>query len=263
MNKGIIIFILFASIPWMVSCKLFKIEVSNNRNSDPQILLLDNQLEVSPTGAVRINKSDFFPSGIRIKNDRKLIYVDPLSISDTIKADYIFITHSHPDHFSVKDIKKIAKPETLIICPKNVAKKLGRYDYKLREVKPGDSFELDFELKVDAVEAYNLHNAVLWIKAHPKSKQNVGYILNMSSVRIYHAGDTDYVPEMESIRDITLIMIPVGGDNLTMDVDDAASLVNQIKPKFAVPMHYDMKERKDLERFKLLTDKSIEVRVLE
>jgi L-ascorbate metabolism protein UlaG (beta-lactamase superfamily) len=263
MNKGKIIFILFVSISWMVSCKLFKIEVSDKRNPEPQIILLDNQLEVSPTGAVRISKSDFFSSGIRIKSESNLIYIDPLAITDTDKADYIFITHGHPDHFSMRDIRKIAKPETLIICPKNVAKKLSRYDCKIREVKPGDLIDLDVKLEVEVVEAYNLHNAFLWLKAHPKSNLNAGYILNMNKVRIYHTGDTDYVPEMETIRDISLILVPVGGDNLTMAVEDAASLVNQIKPKFAVPMHYDMKERLDLERFRLLIDKSVEVRVLE
>ncbi len=263
MNKSVIIFICFISIPCIDSCKLFKIEVSDKRNKIPPIILLGNHIEVSPTGATRISKSDFFPSSIRIKDDRRLIYIDPLAISDTNKADFIFITHAHPDHFSVKDIKKISKPETVIICSKRVAKKLRDYNYKIREVKPGDSFYLDNKLKVEAVAAYNLKSVLLWLKAHPKSKQNVGYILNIDSVRIYHTGDTDYISEMENIRDIILILVPIGGDNLTMNVEDAARLINQMKPKFVVPMHYDMKERDDLERFKILIDKSTEVRVLE
>ena len=98
---------------------------------------------------------------------------------------------------------------------------------KSEKLKPGDSFYLDDNLKVEAVEAYNLKSALLWLKAHPKSKQNVGYVLNIDSIRIYHTGDTDYIPEMENIRDINLILVPIGGDNLTMNVDDAARLVNQ------------------------------------
>jgi L-ascorbate metabolism protein UlaG (beta-lactamase superfamily) len=136
--------------------------------------LLDNHIEVSPTGITRISKSDFFPSSIRIRDDYKIIYIDPLAISFADKADYIFITHAHPDHCSLRDIKKIAKPETLIICPKKVAKKLSTYHYKIREVKPGDLIDLDVKLKTEAIEAYNIHNALLWLKAHPKSKQNAG-----------------------------------------------------------------------------------------
>jgi len=262
MHKRVIILFCLAGT-FISSCKFIKIEISDKRNPTPQILLLNKHIEVSPTGITRISKSDFFPSSIRIKDDRKLIYIDPLAISDTNKADFIFVTHAHLDHFSGKDIKKISKPETLIICPKTVVKKLADYNFKIREVKPGDSFYLDNNLKVETVDAYNLKPAFLWLKAHPKSKQNVGYVLNVDSVRIYHTGDSDYIPEMENIRDINLILVPIGGDNLTMNVEDAARLVNQLKPEICFPMHYEIKERSNVDRFISLIDKSIEVRVLE
>ena len=260
-KRVIILFCLAGTL--ISSCKFIKIEISDKRNPTPRILLLNKHIEVSPTGITRISKSDFFPSSIRIKDDHRLIYIDPLAISDTNKADFIFITHAHLDHFSVKDIKKISKPETLIICPKSVAKKLGDYNFKIREVKPGNSFYLDNNLKVEAVDAYNLKPALLWFKAHPKSKQNVGYVLNVDSVRIYHTGDTDNIPEMENIREINLILLPIGGDNLTMNVEDAARLVNQLKPEICFPMHYEIKERSNVDRFISLIDKSIKVRVLE
>jgi len=262
MHKKLIILFCFAGT-LISSCKFIEIDDSDKRNPTPQIMLLNKHIEVSPTGITRISKSDFFPSGIRIKENGKLIYIDPLAVNNPDLADYIFITHPHLDHFSINDIKKISKPETLIICPKRVAKKLGDYNYKIREVKPGDSFYLDNNLKVEAVEAYNLKPAFLWLKAHPKSKQNVGYVLNIDSIRIYHTGDSDYIPEMGNIRDINLILVPIGGDNLTMTVEDAARLINQIKPRIVLPMHYDIKERNIVERFMNLIDKSIEVRVLE
>ena len=262
MHKKLIILFYFAGT-LISSCKFIEIDVSDKRNPIPQIILLNKHIEVSPTGITRISKSDFFPSGFRIKGNGKLIYIDPLAVNNPDLADYIFITHPHLDHFSIKDIKKISKPETLIICPKRVANKLGDYNYKIREVKPGDSFYLDNNLKVEAVDAYNLKPAFLWLKAHPKSKQNVGYVLNVDSVRIYHTGDTDYIPEMENIRDINLILVPIGGDNLTMNVEDAARLVNQLKPEICFPMHYEIKERSNVDRFISLIDKSIKVRVLE
>ena len=246
-----------------MSCSLFKIDVSEKRNPVPQFILLDNHIEVSSTGITRISKSDFFPSSFKIKENGKIIYIDPLAVSDTDKADYIFITHAHLDHFSIKDIKKIAESETLIICPKRVAKRLRKNVYKIREVKPGDFLDLDDNIKIKAIEAYNLKPALLWFKAHPVSKQNVGYVFNLDSVRIYHAGDTDYIPEMGSITDISLALIPIGGDNLTMNVEDASKLINQIKPGYAVPMHYDVKERNELAGFRNLVDKTIDVKVLE
>lgn len=263
MKNNVITFICLVSIPCTMSCKLIKIEISDKRNPIPQIILLNNHIEVSPTGVTRISKSDFFPSSFRINENGKLIYIDPLAISGTDKADYIFITHPHLDHFSIKDIKKILKSDTYIICPKRVAKRLGKHDYKIRVVKPKDFIVLDNNLKIEIIEAYNLKPALLWLKAHPKSKQNVGYVFDIDGIRIYHTGDTEYVPEMECIRDISLTLVPIGGDNLTMNVEDAARLINQIKPNFAVPMHYDIKERADLERFKVLINKSIEVRILE
>ena len=262
MCKHVIILISFAEI-FIPGCKFIDIDVSDKRNPVSQIVLLNSHIEVSPTGITRISKSDFFPSSFRIRENSKVIYIDPLAISNTDKADYIFITHAHLDHFSIKDIQKILKPETYIICPKRVAKRLGNYNYKIREVKPGDTFYLDDNLNVEAVCAYNLKPALLWLKAHPKSKQNVGYVLNIESVRIYHTGDSDYIPEMGNIRDIDLILVPIGGDNLTMTEEDAARLINQIKPGIVLPMHYDIKERSIVDNFMNLIDKSIEVRVLE
>jgi L-ascorbate metabolism protein UlaG (beta-lactamase superfamily) len=263
MKKCVIGFICLITVLSIMSCSLIKIDVSEKRNPVPQFILLDNHIEVSSTGITRISKSDFFPSSFKIKENGKLIYIDPLAVSDTDKADYIFITHAHLDHFSIKDIKKIVRSETLIICPKRVAKRLSKNDYKIREVKPGDFLDLDNNIKIEAIEAYNLKPAFLWLKAHPKSRQNVGYVFTIDSVRIYHAGDTDYIPEMGGMKGIGLALVPIGDDNLTMNVEDASKLINQIKPEYAVPMHYDVKERDELARFKNLVDKKIEVKVLE
>ena len=263
MKKCVIGFICLIIVLTIMSCSLIKIDVSEKRNPVLQFILLDNYIEISSTGITRISKSDFFPSSFRIKENGKLIYVDPLAISDTDKADYIFITHTHLDHFSIKDIKEIVKSETLIICPKRVAKRLNRYDYKIREAKPGDFFGLDNNLKVEAIEAYNLKPTLLWLKAHPKSKQNVGYVFTIDSVRIYHAGDTDYIPEMGSIQDISLAIVPIGDGNLTMNVEDASKFINQIKPEYVIPMHYDMKERNDMGKFMSLVDKKLKIKVLE
>ena len=242
---------------------MVKVSVSDKRNPVPQHFLLDKNIDVTTWGAIKVNKSDFFPSSFQIKSNGKVIFIDPVETNGTEKADYIFLTHAHPDHFSMKDISKLTKPETILICPKDLSRRLSKFNYNVKEVKPGDILELDNDLKCEAVAAYNTKPVFLWIKAHPKSKQNVGYILTLNNeARIYHAGDTDYIPEMEKVSNISLALVPVGGDNLTMNVEDAAKIINRIEPEIAVPMHYEVKKQEDLKKFESLVKKEVKVELL-
>jgi L-ascorbate metabolism protein UlaG (beta-lactamase superfamily) len=119
-------------------------------------------------------------------------------------------------------------------------------------------------MKCEATAAYNTKSVFLWIKAHPKSKENVGFVLTMDKgLRIYHAGDTDYIPEMKQLKKIQFALIPIGGDNLTMNEEEAASMVNAIKPEKVIPMHYEIKNREELKRFESLVDPKIKVEELE
>lgn len=245
------------------SCTMVKIVVSNQRNPNPQSLVLDQAHEITSWGAIQINKAHFFPSSFQIRSGEKVIYIDPIEIANAEKADYIFITHAHPDHLSISTIKRLARPETVFICPKGVAKKLSKLSNRKIVVKPGDRVELD-GLSCEAIAEYNTRRVFLWIKAHPRSSQNTAYILTLDNgLRLYHAGDTDYIPEMAEIKDIDVAMIPIGGDNLTMTVEEAAALTNEIKPSIVIPMHYELKNTEDLTRFKNLVDKNVSVEVLQ
>ena len=262
-HRNVYLFIVSCSLLAIVSCNLFKIEVSDKRNPVLRTLLLEKNIEISAPGAIRISKTDFFPACFCIKVKDKLLYIDPIKIGDTVKADYILITHAHPDHFSKQDIHKLLKPETIIICPRRVAKRLDRQVDRIVKVEPGDSLTLDDHLKIEAIAAYNLEPAFLWLKGHPKAKKNTGYVVTSNRTRIYHAGDTDYVPEMDRLRNINLALIPIGDDHLTMDVEAAVGFINHLKPEYVIPMHYDMKERNDLEKFRGLIDQKISVIILE
>ena len=231
-----------------MGCSLIKIEKSENRNPVPQSIILNSGLEVSATGLTTISKSDFFPSSFRIEANNTIIYIDPLAVETGEKADLICITHAHPDHFSKADIQKLIKADTRIVCPKTVAGKLRKYGYNISVVKPGDLIEPAGNMIIEAVEAYNINSAFLWIKAHPRSKQNVGYIFRINGKSIYHAGDSDFVPEMKNIKNIDLALVPVGGDNLTMGIDEAVKLIHHLRPGTAVPMHYETKINRDMNR---------------
>jgi len=239
------------------SCTMVKVTVSEKRNPVPQTLKVDEQMEITTWGTIKVNTSHFFPSSFQIKSGEKIIYIDPVETGSSEKADYIFITHAHPDHFSLKTLERITKPETVFIVSKGVARKLSKLKNTIKEVEPGDVTDMD-GIQCLSVPAYNTKSVFLWIKAHPKSKKNVGYVLTFkNNTRIYHAGDTDFIPEMDAIKDITIAMIPVGGDNLTMNMEEAAKMVNKIKPDIVIPMHYELTSENDVNRFQSMIEKGI------
>lgn len=161
------------------------------------------------------------------------VYVDPLGVpGDAPKARAILITHSHRDHFSMDDIKKVMTPETLFVVPLDVGDTLQGEVGRMLIVSPGDAFEV-VGLSVDAVAAYNL---VPGRTNHPKDKNWVGYVIAIEGVRYYHAGDTDLIPEMEPI-DCDVAMLPIGG-TFTMDAGEAAAAARMLQPKVIVPMHF-------------------------
>ena len=236
-----------------------KVGVSAKRPETPVSLTLSDSLKITTWGAVRINQADFFSASFQIMFGEMVIYIDPFVINEAVRADFIFITHAHPDHRSLTDIARLAKPETIIICPRKVATKLKKSGLQLQVVKPGDVLELN-RLKCVVMPAYNLRPVFLWLKAHPVAAQNVGYVLNFDTgQRLYHAGDTDYIPELDRLGRLTVALIPIGGDKLTMNCADAARLVNTLQPDIVIPMHYEISGKFDPETFRELIKSDIRV----
>jgi len=77
----------------------------------------------------------------------------------------------------------------------------------------------------------------------------VGFIITVAGVRIYHAGDTDVIPEMDDIE-TDVALLPVGG-TYTMTADEAAQAANRIQPQVAIPMHWGtiVGSKRDAQRF--------------
>jgi L-ascorbate metabolism protein UlaG (beta-lactamase superfamily) len=197
-------------------------------------------------------------SGFLIRN-HKVIYIDPFNIKeDSEKADFILITHSHYDHCSIADIKNIIKDGTRILLTADSQSKTTRFQIpiNIQIVEPNQ--ELTFgDLKIATMPAYNLDNP-----AHPKDEGWVGYVVKMNDVTIYHAGDTDLIPEMQKLTghnqpDKKLIaLLPVGG-RFTMNAEEAAEAAKLIKPFLAIPMHYGnlVGTKEDAEEFVSLCKK--------
>lgn len=157
-----------------------------------------------------------------------VIYVDPYRLKNPQKkADVILITHDHYDHFSPGDIEKILDLKTSIYGSKSL---IGKTQNPVHVMKPGDTFTFK-DIKIESVHSYNMDKGF-----HPKNLDNLGFIVTIDGMRIYHAGDTDFIPEMKNIH-ADVVLLPVGGI-YTMDVMGAVDTVSAINPRIAIPMHY-------------------------
>ena len=210
----------------------------------------------------------FPPSWFQIKNRDKILYIDPaylkkyytkypkkiefstwpdpidgLPEKDLEKGDVILITHHHKDHCKTVTVNRLRHTDTLVIAPKRCIKELGT---DLEVIKPGAEITSG-AVKIKAVEAYNTEQGNSTKKVHHKG-DCVGYLITLKGKTIYHAGDTDFIPEMKELSDIDVALLPIGG-TFTMDIQEAVEAAIAIKPKVVIPMHNfkaDPQEFKDI-----------------
>jgi len=172
-------------------------------------------------------------AGFQIKVNGKIIYVDLEKYGKaTEKADLILVTHSHTDHCDVDMIKNVRKEKTLIIAPEDCVSMIGR---NVKTLKSGEETSVD-NVTIKAVEAYNYKRFRSPGKPfHPKGF-GVGYLIKAEGKTIYHAGDTDFIPEMQTLGPVDVALLPSGG-TYTMDNAEAAEAAIAINPKIVIPMH--------------------------
>ena len=174
-----------------------------------------------------------YHSSIRISKN-KVIYIDPFKIDKNYNdADIVFITHDHFDHYSEEDIDKVINENTTIIIPKELLTKiLGKGINKNAVITVESNKEYMVQgIKFETIPSYNVNK-----KFHPKENNWVGYIITIDEVRYYIAGDTDITEENRKVK-CDVAFVPVGG-TYTMSSEEAAQLINEIKPQVAVPIHY-------------------------
>ncbi len=190
---------------------------------------------------------------IDAKNGAK-IYFDPYQIGSNPEADIILITHDHFDHCSVEDVAKIQGNKTVIVTEKDSAKKLSG---DVRVVSPGDTLTID-GINIEAVMSYNINKDF-----HPKNNNWLGFIVEIDGVKIYHAGDTDFIPEMKDIK-TDIALLPVSG-TYVMTAEEAVEAALAINPKLAIPMHYGsiVGDDTDAETFKQGLKGKIDVMICE
>ena len=174
---------------------------------------------------------------IRIQYDGKEIQIDPVSklgnrsvnYAAMPKADYIFVTHEHADHYDAAALKTLSADKTQLVMNKRCADMYGSG----KVMANGDKLQLA-DVSVEAVPAYN--STVGREQFHPKGRDN-GYILTIDGLRIYIAGDTEDIPEMAQIKDIDIAFLPCN-QPYTMTPDQLVRAAKVIKPKVLFPYHY-------------------------
>jgi L-ascorbate metabolism protein UlaG (beta-lactamase superfamily) len=183
----------------------------------------------------------------------KTVYTDPFKIGGKGKADIILVTHEHYDHCSPGDIAKIQGPDTVILAPPDCA---GKLKGKIKNVKPGDKLTVE-GVEIEVVPSYNIGK-----RFHPRENNWVGYVFTLMGKRIYLAGDTDLIPEMEKIK-CDIALLPVGG-TYTMTADEAAQAALEMKPELAIPMHYGsvVGTEADAQKFKRDLEGKVQVVIL-
>ncbi|VVC02340.1 Beta-lactamase superfamily domain protein [uncultured archaeon] len=181
-------------------------------------------MNITTVNGVRITL--FGHASVCIEAPNMVVYVDPYVVPKAAKqADLILHTHAHFDHCALP--AHIIKPNTTI---------LGSRSCK----HPGQSVEAGQNLKfsgaiIQVVDSYNTN------KPFHKRGEGVGYILQFASgtvtTRIYVAGDTDRIDEMKNFK-CDVAILPIGG-TYTMNADEAAAALADIKPRIAIPYHYN------------------------
>ena len=174
---------------------------------------------------------------IRIQYDGKEIQIDPVSklgnrsvnYAAMPKADYIFVTHEHADHYDAAALKTLSADKTQLVMNKRCADMYGSG----KVMANGDKLQLA-DVSVEAVPAYN--STAGREQFHPKGRDN-GYILTIDGLRIYIAGDTEDIPEMAQIKDIDIAFLPCN-QPYTMTSDQLVRAAKVIKPKVLFPYHY-------------------------
>ena len=213
-------------------------------------------------------------ASIRIDYDGQTIMIDPVTklggrtidYSAMPKADYIFVTHEHGDHFDKEALKQLTGEGTQLVMNQRCVDMYGSgqamvngQSSSLRSGAGGTMVNGQSSmvngLKVEAVPAYNTTEGHQ--QFHPKGRDN-GYILTLDSLRIYIAGDTEDIPEMADIKDIDIAFLPCN-QPYTMTPEQLVKAAKTIKPKVLFPYHYSKTDVSGIPA--QLKDEGIDVRI--
>jgi L-ascorbate metabolism protein UlaG (beta-lactamase superfamily) len=202
-------------------------------------------------------------AAFRITVGRARVYIDPYRIPDGAPpADLILVTHGHYDHFSPQDVERLSTRETWLVGPAAVAERVSG---RVHRIGPGELLEDELVrgIHVRAVAAYNTSKRDPDGKPfHPRDAGWVGYEINIRGERLYHSGDTDVIPEMDTVTGVDVALLPVSGVYV-MTAQEAAEAARRIQPRVAVPMNWGSHIGTEHDARTFASKAPVEVRIME
>jgi L-ascorbate metabolism protein UlaG (beta-lactamase superfamily) len=155
-----------------------------------------------------------------------------------VPCDYVLCSHAHEDH--IADALELAKLHSAtIVAPYELAEYFGGLGAKTIDLMPGGGIDLTWG-RIQMTAA--LHSSALELPGGKNVGMGVavGYHVRLGGRSVYHAGDTGLFGDMALIGrgGLDLALVPIG-DRYTMGPADAVEALNLLRPRLAVPMHYD------------------------
>lgn len=181
---------------------------------------------------------------ISVKINNKTFLIDPFISANelakhidvnSIKADYILITHAHQDH--ILDVESIAtRTGATIISNYEITMHYVAKEFKGHPLNHGGSCIFD-DVNIKYVNA--VHTSSFPDGSY--GGQPGGFVLSHNNKSIYVAGDTAVTYDMKLIplfNNIDLAVLPIG-DNFTMGVDEAIIASDFVECNKVLGCHYD------------------------
>ena len=184
-------------------------------------------------------------ASLGIETNGKYLIVDPFISANelakhidiqSLKADYILLTHAHQDH--VLDVETIAeRTGATVICNAEMSYYYGNKGLKVIGMNTGGKYETDF-IRIKSTIAF--HSSSFADGTYGGNPN--GYVLESNGKRIYIAGDTALTYEMEMIPEtigyLDLAVFPIG-DHFTMGFEDACFASDFVRCDKVLGYHYD------------------------
>jgi L-ascorbate metabolism protein UlaG (beta-lactamase superfamily) len=199
----------------------------------------NRQADVLQTSKGPLKITPLFHGSVMLEFEGKVIHIDPWSSADYSglpQADLILITHTHADHMDPAMVKMLRTESTIVVTPPAVADTLNGCCGEIESISNGER-KIFLGIGIEAVPMYNLIHG--WGPGKPFHHKGIGngYVLTFGETRVYVSGDTECIPEIKTLTDISVAFVAMNIPR-TMSPAEAAACVQEFRPKIVYPYHY-------------------------